>query len=122
MRQPILRRALSADRGPVYTAEDGEERQWALDNLPLKYEWVLLLDADESVTPELMAEIRQAFEGPRRHATTWDSICSFWVASCGTAAPRLQAFRFSGAGWGGSNAAPRQDSSCATWKSTSMWS
>lgn len=37
-----------------------KKRQWALDNLPLRHDWVLLLDADESVTPELLAEIRQA--------------------------------------------------------------
>ncbi len=41
-----------------------KKRQWALDNLPLQYDWVLLLDADESVTPELMAEIRQALKNP----------------------------------------------------------
>jgi glycosyltransferase involved in cell wall biosynthesis len=37
-----------------------KKRQWGLDNLPLRYEWILLLDADESVTPELIAEIRLA--------------------------------------------------------------
>jgi glycosyltransferase involved in cell wall biosynthesis len=41
-----------------------KKRQWALDSLPLKHEWVLLLDADESVTPELAAEIRQALNSP----------------------------------------------------------
>jgi len=41
-----------------------KKRQWALDNLPLKHDWVLLLDADESVTPELAAEIRQALNDP----------------------------------------------------------
>ena len=42
-----------------------KKRQWALDSLPLKHEWVLLLDADESVTPELMSEIRQALSNPK---------------------------------------------------------
>src|SRR5437868_10268505 len=37
-----------------------KKRQWGLDNLPLRHEWILLLDADESVTPELIAEIRLA--------------------------------------------------------------
>jgi len=32
-----------------------KKRQWALDNLPLRHDWVLLLDADESVTPELLS-------------------------------------------------------------------
>src|SRR6476619_3885133 len=31
--------------------------QWGLDNLPLRNEWVLLLEADQLVTPELRAEI-----------------------------------------------------------------
>ncbi len=34
-----------------------KKKNWALRNLPLKYEWVLLLDADERVTPELRDEI-----------------------------------------------------------------
>jgi glycosyltransferase involved in cell wall biosynthesis len=32
--------------------------EWALDNLPLRTEWVLALDADQLVTPELASEIR----------------------------------------------------------------
>jgi glycosyltransferase involved in cell wall biosynthesis len=39
-----------------------KKRQWALDNLPLAYEWVLLLDADEALTSELWAELQQAME------------------------------------------------------------
>ena len=31
--------------------------QWALDNLPLQTEWVLALDADQRVTPELAGEL-----------------------------------------------------------------
>jgi glycosyltransferase involved in cell wall biosynthesis len=42
------------------------KKNWALENLPFRNEWVLLLDADERVTPELEREIRQEFEqGPR---------------------------------------------------------
>jgi glycosyltransferase involved in cell wall biosynthesis len=39
-----------------------KKRQWALDTLPLAHEWVLLLDADESLTTELAAEIKEAIE------------------------------------------------------------
>jgi|SRR5579864_296440 len=35
-----------------------KKRQWALDNLPLAYDWVLLLDADESLTPEIHSEMQ----------------------------------------------------------------
>ncbi|GAB6165770.1 glycosyltransferase family 2 protein [Thermostilla marina] len=42
------------------------KKNWALDNLPFTNEWVLLLDADERITPELRDEIHQEFKnGPR---------------------------------------------------------
>lgn len=41
-----------------------KKRQWAMDTLPLAYDWVLLLDADEVLTPELSAEIQQAIRDP----------------------------------------------------------
>lgn len=37
-----------------------KKRQWAMDTLPIAYDWILLLDADEILTPELAAEIRGA--------------------------------------------------------------
>jgi glycosyltransferase involved in cell wall biosynthesis len=33
------------------------QRNWALENLPLSFEWVLALDADHRVTPELRDEL-----------------------------------------------------------------
>jgi glycosyltransferase involved in cell wall biosynthesis len=39
-----------------------KKRQWAMDTLPLVYEWILLLDADEVLTPELTSEIRRAIQ------------------------------------------------------------
>jgi glycosyltransferase involved in cell wall biosynthesis len=41
-----------------------KKRQWAMDTLPLVYDWVLLVDADEALTPWLAAEIRQAIQNP----------------------------------------------------------
>jgi glycosyltransferase involved in cell wall biosynthesis len=41
-----------------------KKRQWALDTLPLRYEWVLLLDADEALPPELVSEIGRAIRNP----------------------------------------------------------
>src|SRR5262249_27714378 len=35
----------------------GKQRNWAIDNLPLKHPWQLHLDADERLTPELAARI-----------------------------------------------------------------
>ncbi|HMH50416.1 MAG TPA: glycosyltransferase family 2 protein [Candidatus Acidoferrum sp.] len=36
---------------------------WALEHLPIRHEWVLGLDADQRVTPELKAEILDLFGG-----------------------------------------------------------
>ncbi len=41
-----------------------KKRQWAMDTLPLAYDWVLLLDADEVLTPELSTEIQHAIQDP----------------------------------------------------------
>ena len=41
-----------------------KKRQWAMDTLPLAYDWILLLDADEVLTPELAEEIRKAIQDP----------------------------------------------------------
>jgi glycosyltransferase involved in cell wall biosynthesis len=37
-----------------------KKRQWAMDNLPLAFDWIFLLDADEVLTPELAEEIGRA--------------------------------------------------------------
>ena len=41
-----------------------KKRQWAMDTLPIAYDWILLLDADEILTPELTSEIREAISNP----------------------------------------------------------
>jgi glycosyltransferase involved in cell wall biosynthesis len=41
-----------------------KKRQWALEQLPIDTPWVLLLDADESLTPELTNEIEAAVKAP----------------------------------------------------------
>ena len=41
-----------------------KKRQWAMDNLPLEQDWILLLDADEVLTTELKNEIRAAIADP----------------------------------------------------------
>jgi glycosyltransferase involved in cell wall biosynthesis len=49
-----------------------KKRQWAMDTLPLACDWILLLDADEILTPELASEIRAAVQDP---AVDGYSIC-----------------------------------------------
>lgn len=41
-----------------------KKRQWALDSLPIAFEWILLLDADEILTPQLADEIRRVISDP----------------------------------------------------------
>jgi glycosyltransferase involved in cell wall biosynthesis len=41
-----------------------KKRQWAMDTLPLSFDWVLLVDADEAMTPELAEEIQNAIRQP----------------------------------------------------------
>lgn len=41
-----------------------KKRNWALNTLPLEHEWVLFLDADERVPPDLWAEIGERLSAP----------------------------------------------------------
>ena len=41
-----------------------KKRQWAMDNLPITCDWILLLDADEVLTANLISEIRSAVQNP----------------------------------------------------------
>src|SRR6185436_5260777 len=36
-----------------------KKKNWALENLPLRHEWVLIIDADETLPPEAEGEIQQ---------------------------------------------------------------
>jgi len=46
-----------------YSGGFPKKKNWALMTLPFRHEWVLLLDADERVTPELEKEIRRVLSG-----------------------------------------------------------
>lgn len=37
----------------------GKQRNWAIDNIPVKHEWIFHLDADERFTPEIVREMQQ---------------------------------------------------------------
>jgi glycosyltransferase involved in cell wall biosynthesis len=41
-----------------------KKRQWAMETLPLAFDWILLIDADEVLTPELAEEIKQGIVNP----------------------------------------------------------
>jgi glycosyltransferase involved in cell wall biosynthesis len=40
------------------------QKNWGLENLPFKGEWVFILDADERITPQLRSEVLHAIDSP----------------------------------------------------------
>ncbi len=46
------------------------QKNWALSNLPWESDWILIIDADESVTPELRREIEQVTSKPANRTVT----------------------------------------------------
>jgi len=61
-------RRIAADFGAVVVDKPWEgyarQKNWALDHLPFESPWILILDADESVTPQLREEILQVVSRP----------------------------------------------------------
>src|SRR5216683_6702910 len=39
-------------------------QNWGLQNIPFKYSWVFYIDADERMTPKLVASVGEAFQSP----------------------------------------------------------
>ncbi|HYF15607.1 MAG TPA: glycosyltransferase [Phycisphaerales bacterium] len=54
-----------------------KKKNWALEMVPWKNEWVMILDADEYMTPELAQEIKRVVEG------SWRPEGKFAQAGCG---------------------------------------
>lgn len=42
----------------------GKQRTWMLENIPAKYDWVYILEADERLTPELFQECLDTIQQP----------------------------------------------------------
>jgi glycosyltransferase involved in cell wall biosynthesis len=70
-----------------YSGAFPKKKNWALETLPLRHEWVLLLDADERVPPELAAEIRHVLSGaPQADGYYLNRKLIFlgrWIKHCG---------------------------------------
>ena len=63
-----------------------KKKNWALQNVPWKNEWVLILDADEHITPELAAEIQQELKQPQADGYFINRRFIFldqWIKHCG---------------------------------------
>ena len=63
-----------------------KKKNWALANVPWKNDWVLILDADERITPELATEIQQELKSPRADGYFINRRFIFlgqWIRHCG---------------------------------------
>src|SRR5664280_2615960 len=63
-----------------------KKKNWALANVDWKHPWVLVLDADERVTPELAEEIQAIAEETERHGFLINRRLIFlgrWIRHCG---------------------------------------
>ncbi len=63
-----------------------KKKNWALENIEWKHEWVLILDADERITPELAREIARAIKRPNRDGYYINRRFMFmgsWLRHCG---------------------------------------
>jgi glycosyltransferase involved in cell wall biosynthesis len=70
----------------VWTGNLPRKKNWALENIPWQHEWVLIVDADERITPELEDEIRQAIrrtdvDGFYLNRRFW--FLGGWINHCG---------------------------------------
>lgn len=62
----------------AFGANESEHKNWALANIPFRHEWVLHLDADERITPELAASIGRAVEAPGENVAFRLRRRDFW--------------------------------------------
>ncbi len=63
-----------------------KKKNWALENIPWKNDWILILDADERITPELAAEIQAEIKTPRADGCFINRRFIFldkWIRHCG---------------------------------------
>jgi glycosyltransferase involved in cell wall biosynthesis len=64
-----------------------KKKNWALANLPFKHDWILIVDADERVTPELEVEIRTILSSPDRADGYYVNrkliFLGRWIRHCG---------------------------------------
>lgn len=59
----------------------GDQRNWALDNVEPKYEWIMFLDADERCTPALGDEIECILENPQTKVGYYLCCRNFFLGS-----------------------------------------
>jgi glycosyltransferase involved in cell wall biosynthesis len=63
-----------------------KKKNWALEHLSWKNEWLLILDADERISPELAEEIKEVLKNPRADGYFINRRFIFlgkWIRHCG---------------------------------------
>jgi glycosyltransferase involved in cell wall biosynthesis len=70
----------------VWNGKVPRKKNWALENIPWRHEWVLIIDADERITPELEREISLAIrrsdaDGFYLNRRFW--FLGGWINHCG---------------------------------------
>jgi glycosyltransferase involved in cell wall biosynthesis len=70
----------------IWNGKLPRKKNWALENIPWQHEWVLIIDADERITPQLEREIRQAIrrtdvDGFYLNRRFW--FLDGWINHCG---------------------------------------
>ena len=57
-----------------------KKKNWALQHVPWRHEWVLIVDADEHITPQLAQEIKSVIEhGSERHGARPGCGDGYWI-------------------------------------------
>jgi glycosyltransferase involved in cell wall biosynthesis len=78
-----LSQAMGAEVYQFHISAEGwpKKRNWALAEIPWANEWVLIMDADEHMTPELAAEIEAVVRGVYRPSDPRRSGCGdgYWL-------------------------------------------
>lgn len=63
-----------------------KKKNWALENIPWRHEWLLIIDADERITPALAEEIASAIQNSTQHGYYLNRRFMFmggWLRYCG---------------------------------------
>lgn len=65
----------------------GQQRNWAIDRIPVKYDWQFHLDADERLTPELIRELSEILAADRGYGgyrvASKLMFCGKWLKRAG---------------------------------------
>lgn len=78
-----ISQAMGAEVYQFYYSKEGwpKKKNWAIENIPWRNQWMLILDADEYMTPELAEEVRQVVTGEWKATDPRYAGCGdgFWL-------------------------------------------